>query len=228
MKARALVPAPARRLARQYHRWLAFQGAISRSADRVAAGELPASEVGALTYGWGNEGFSAENGFLTAAVRHAASTSGPILECGSGLSTVLLSIATRSRRTLTVSLESDAGWAKRVERAIRQHGGQSTIVQRAPLRYYAPDRMWYDADFNRMPATFSLVVCDGPPGDTPGGRYGLVPLMRDRLAPGCVILLDDVNREPERAIAERWADELSASLVIEGDGHAIATLTLPS
>jgi hypothetical protein len=200
---------------------------MQRSADSVAAGELPESEVAALSYGWGNEGFSAENSFLTAAVRYAAHAHGPVLECGSGLSTVLLSVATRVRQTLVLSLENDLVWANRVRRALRQQGAGSTIVECAPLRNYGAFQ-WYDADLKRMPAKFSLVVCDGPPGDTPGGRYGLVPVMRDHFAPGCIILLDDAQREAERLTAERWADELGASLVIEGRDHGLATLTLPA
>jgi hypothetical protein len=67
-----------------------------------------------------------------------------------------------------------------------------------------------------MPGRFALVVCDGPPYDTKGGRYGLVPRMRERLQPGCVILLDDAYREQERAIARRWKAELGASFTILG------------
>jgi len=62
-----------------------------------------------------------------------------------------------------------------------------------------------------MPRRFALVVCDGPPADTPGGRYGLVPVMREHLSRGCVILLDDAEREHERTIALRWQTELSTS-----------------
>jgi hypothetical protein len=62
--------------------------------------------------------------------------------------------------------------------------------------------------------SFALVVCDGPPGSTKGGRFGLVPIMRERLEPGCVILLDDASREQELAIARRWEAEIGASFEI--------------
>ena len=200
---------------------------MRRSAERVAAGELPATEIGALSYGWGNEGFSADNAFLTAVVRHASRTPGPILECGTGLSTILLSVATRSRRTTVLSLENDPWWARRVRRWLRQQGARSSIVECAPLKSYGTFD-WYDPDLTRMPGLFSLVVCDGPPGATPGGRYGLVPVMRDYLAPGCVILLDDAQRDGERTIAQRWANELGATLEVEGQERAFAILTLRS
>jgi hypothetical protein len=56
-----------------------------------------------------------------------------------------------------------------------------------------------------------MVICDGPPGGTKGGRYGLIPIMSERLATGCTILLDDVVRESERAIANRWQAETGAT-----------------
>ena len=224
MNVRAFVPVAARRAARRYHRWLSFRRALGRSVDRLEQGELPATEFAALSYGWGNEGFSAEDNFLTEAVRQAARASGPILECGSGLST-LLAIATKKRATPVISLEHYAEWANRVRGWMPPTDGRATVHD-TPLRNYG-DFDWYSPDLDALPRTFSLVICDGPPGDTRGGRYGLVPVMRERLAPGCVILLDDANREAERETAVRWARELGASLSFEGDGHAFATLVLP-
>jgi hypothetical protein len=221
------MPAPARRLIREYHRRLSFRRALARSADAIANGELPAEQVGALSYGWGNEGFSAETAFLSAVVRRAASASGPILECGSGLSTVLLSIATRGTRREVWSLENNPQWAERVRKALREVRANGTYVESAPLKNYG-EFDWYEPDFARLPRDFSLVVCDGPPGETHGGRYGLVPVMRDYLAPGCVILVDDAERDAERSIAERWARELDATLVIEGRERGLGVLTLPS
>lgn len=67
-----------------------------------------------------------------------------------------------------------------------------------------------------MPNRFGLVVCYGPPGDTPGGRYGMLPVMRARLDRRCVILLDDVQRPAEREVAGRWAQELNAAYRVDG------------
>jgi hypothetical protein len=63
-----------------------------------------------------------------------------------------------------------------------------------------------------MPDRFGLVVCDGPPSQTLGGRYGLAPVMKDRLGPGCVILLDDASREGEQEVVQRWAKELPCTV----------------
>ena len=79
-----------------------------------------------------------------------------------------------------------------------------------------------------MPKDFSLVICDGPPARTPGGRYGLLPVMKSHLRPGCVILLDDVSRLEEREIIARWAEESGAKYSFEGAEKPFGILTLPS
>jgi hypothetical protein len=46
--------------------------------------------------------------------------------------------------------------------------------------------------------------------------------MGSRLAPGCVILLDDAVREEERTIARRWQTELGAECtLLEGQSPFI-------
>src|SRR5262249_48331314 len=71
---------------------------------------------------------------------------------------------------------------------------------------------WYDPSFENMPDRFSLVICDGPPGTTKGGRYGLGAVMKHTFSPGCVILLDDTGRQQEFETARRWEVELNAPI----------------
>ena len=78
----------------------------------------------------------------------------------------------------------------------------------APLRSYG-EYQWYTPPRDAMPGRFSLVICEGPPGHTPGGRYGLLPVMHDRLAPGTVILLDDAARESEAQMLLKWTGAAS-------------------
>jgi len=99
------------------------------------------------------------------------------------------------------------------------------ILCTTPLKDYG-DFCWYDAPLASMPASFSLVVCDGPPGATKGGRYGLVPVLGKRLSYGCVIMLDDAAREQELAIARRWEAELDAFLKLRGSRKPYIELTV--
>ena len=92
---------------------------------------------------------------------------------------------------------------------------------------------WYDAPLKELPEQFCLVVCDGPAGDTPGGRYGLVPVLGPRITSGCVILLDDAERAPEREALLRWSETLGGSPVLSAPdptdqaGYQFASPTVP-
>ena len=51
--------------------------------------------------------------------------------------------------------------------------------------------------------------------------------MRNHLAPGCLILLDDARRAEERAIAQRWQAELNAVGQLVDDDDPFIRLVLP-
>ena len=74
---------------------------------------------------------------------------------------------------------------------------------------------------------FQLIVCDGPPGHTLGGRYGLLPIVGNRLRKGAVILLDDAERSEEQVALRRWAKEAGWEHTIKGDAdNAYAVVTV--
>lgn len=85
---------------------------------------------------------------------------------------------------------------------------------------------WYDYANVPLPETFSLIICDGPPGQTKGGRLGLVPEMKSKLLPGTVILLDDTVREEERSVIEKWKSYKKFTVAFNDlqDQHAILTV----
>ncbi len=154
-----------------------------------------------LQLGWGNEGYSADNAYLRAVCGYASHIRGPILECGSGLTTLLLGIIAPGRVT---SLEHIPDWSDRVERVAGENGIAVNIL-RAPLVNYEAFH-WYSLP-ESLVGRFELVICDGPPGDTVGGRYGLLPLANHLLARRALILMDDAERPGEQAVIERWQKE---------------------
>jgi predicted O-methyltransferase YrrM len=154
--------------------------------------------------GWGNR-WSAQREYLTACLEHARAADGPILECGSGLSTVLIGTLAQASGNSVVSLEHEPKYAKRVRHYLDKYHLSSVKHCVAPLKSYG-DFDWYTPPpLDSIPGDFSLVICDGPPGLSRGGRYGLVPVMQDKLRPDCTILLDDGAREGEQETAARWA-----------------------
>lgn len=214
----------------------AYAGALAESAEKqryaaalfgiealdlraLSAEELCApGTLDALRHAWGNTGWSAGLDYLEAVARHAAEAKRPILECGSGLTTLLLGLLTQGRGVAVWSLEHHPTWHARVQDTLDAFGLDHVTLCHAPLKEHAPSPedaggyAWYDAPHAQMPTDFGLVVCDGPPGTTPGGRYGLLPVMHDHLAPDAVLLADDAARPAEAAILQRWQREASADV----------------
>ncbi len=168
-----------------------------------------------LIYGWGNESWSAMDEFLVSSLEQALTSNGPTLECGSGLSTILVGAIAKQRGYRHWVLEHKPEWAVKVHLQLDRYGIDSVVLCTKPLRDYG-EFFWYDPPLDTLPEDFPLVLCDGPPGDTVGGRYGLVPVMRKRLTPGCIILLDDADREQEQVIARRWETELGVPFEMFG------------
>lgn len=228
--AKAFVPTPARTFARSVQRDMILSRAIRdvrASLERSREAVLPRELFDRMGRGWENSGFAAGREFLEAALRLAQTSRGPILECGSGLSTLLLGLVAERRELEVWTLEHHAVWARRVQRVLDRFGIRSVKLCLAPLKRYGSFD-WYDAPTSSMPDKFCLLICDGPPGETFGGRYGVIPVLGSRLAPGSDILLDDVVRDAERETAMRWRDELGATLGTEGVNRQFAHLVLPA
>jgi hypothetical protein len=201
-----LVPGAVRRATRDAWRAGRWRAAM-RALFALGPGVVPGRRLlESLREAWANDGFSADIAFLEALVAHAAGTPGPVLECGSGLTTVLLGALAGRRGVEVWSLEHDPGWFARTETVLWRHQVPGVHLCLAPLRDYGAFT-WYDPPLEDLPQAFTLVICDGPPAVTPGGRYGLMPLLGDALAPDAVVLLDDAARPSEAAVLERWSRE---------------------
>jgi hypothetical protein len=184
--------------------------------DRIAAlhrAGRPTSQrlLRRLQIAWGNGAYSGSRQFLATMLLLLKSTDGPVLECGSGLSTLVISAVLAGERQL-VALEHHRGWRDAVSANERVRMYDNVKIMQAPLVSYG-DYSWYAVDRSVLPASFGLIICDGPPGDTPGGRYGLVPVLRAHLRAGTIILLDDTQRGSEQCVSRRWIEELPAEVV---------------
>ena len=184
---------------------------------RLPAGESPSrQQLIDLISGWSNEGFSANLEYLEIVAEHAATTEGPVLECGSGVTTILMGILCGKRNIAVWSLEHYDEWRQRVSGVLSDNDIAGVHVCAAPLIEYG-EFVWYDPPLTKMPEAFSLVICDGPPGTTKGGRYGLLPVLDKRLPPGATILLDDAGRPAETELIRRWENEAHFKTEIRGD-----------
>jgi hypothetical protein len=196
-----------------------------KSIRQLPDGQVPGRELlSQLIQGWSNEGFAANLDYLEEIAKQSLNSDGPILECGSGASTILLGILSARRHIMVWSLENSPEWGLRVSEVLETNGISGVRVCSSPLVEYG-EFVWYDPPLAEMPKEFSLVICDGPPGSTRGGRYGLLPVMQDRLPTGSTILLDDAGRSDEAEIIRRWENEASfATQIVSASGGTYAVM----
>jgi predicted O-methyltransferase YrrM len=141
-----------------------------------------------------------------------------VVECGSGVSTMAIARALAERGTGSLhALEHDREWADRVRRRLAEEGtaGAAEVIE-APLRPHPlaePDCGWYDAAaLERLPGEIGLLLVDGPPGSLSASgrtRYPALPLLAGHLAPGALVILDDIERAGELDVLERWQREFA-------------------
>lgn len=133
-----------------------------------------------------------------------------ILEAGSGISTLVMALALeRSGASGRIySLESSPAHAARTRDLLTAHG----VVERAqvidaPLVAHslgAATYRWYDFA-GRIPArAIDFVFVDGPVSHSWRDRFPVIPLLRESLSPGALVIVDDGRRPEERQAIGRW------------------------
>jgi len=183
-----------------------------REIAALPVGQMPSRELlTKVRLGWDNQGWDAKLDYLEEILRRALATEGPVLECGSGLTTVLLGLVAGRRGVETWALEHHEGWHRRVSKTIGDYKVPGVHHCYSPLRDYG-EFNWYDPPLAEMPREFSLVICDGPPDLAHGGRYGLLPVLGDRLKSGTVILFDDAREPGQPEVLQRWTAERGVSV----------------
>ncbi|MGI9485406.1 MAG: hypothetical protein ACR2RF_05900 [Geminicoccaceae bacterium] len=148
---------------------------------------------------------------LAASVLMARSANGPILEMGSGISTVLMAAATD--QTIWC-VEHDAFFASRLEAMARSAGVSNIALVTCPLK-----NDWYDLseDMGALPDRFALALVDGPP------RYlaKRMPFFETFGHRADVIVCDDANEGTYAVDLRKWADVHNREIRIEGSRLAI-------
>lgn len=173
----------------------------------IPANEAPGLDVlTELAQAWGEDGFRAVGGYLEEVTRWAAEARGPVLEIGSGLTTLIIGSVAGRRGLQVWTLEHHPEFFRNTEAKLKRYNLNNVHLTLAPLRDYG-DFCWYDPPINELPRDFSLIAADGPPGDVKGGRFGLLPVLRSHFASGAVVLLDDAERPQEKAVLQKWASE---------------------
>lgn len=137
-----------------------------------------------------------------------------VVELGSGVTTVVAAAALRARggRGRLHCVDHDPNYVEATRHLIAEHGlSDIATVHHGPLVAWTPSRetslgkswLWYSIpeEVDAI-SEIDLLLVDGPPSATGRfARYPAVPQFRSKMAPGCVVFLDDTIRADEKAIA---------------------------
>jgi hypothetical protein len=188
-----------------------FYSAVSDLRNDKATGATWAALVNEFS-----SAYPAGPTLLAALYELALHADGPILETGSGLSTLVLALAAERTGNIVHSLEHDRGYYDESKALLKRHGinGSSKLLY-APLREYADDAVWYETPYG-MAGDYALVFCDGP--QRRFGRDGLFRFASDRIQRANVVA-DDADGG-ELTYLEEWAkDNHRFVKYIKGDGQ---------
>jgi predicted O-methyltransferase YrrM len=156
---------------------------------------------------YGGNNYAADAGTLALCVGIARKCQGPIIETGSGLSSVLMALATSET---VFSLEHAEHFARQTMRWAGEAQTHNVGMCRAPLKDH-----WYDLSSfeDELPGKFAFGFCDGPPR-----LYGTRMKFFEVLGPRCsAILVDDIKTDNNfaRAVHE-WAEVNERTVTILG------------
>lgn len=134
-----------------------------------------------------------------------------VVELGAGVSTVLVAEALRRNgRGRLVTVEHDDYWAGHTRRELARRGLETWAEVRhaplEPLRLDAGEQPWYALAALQDLEGIDLLIVDGPPRRIAAlARYPALPVLRERLAPGALVFVDDADRASEVKTLELWA-----------------------
>lgn len=130
-----------------------------------------------------------------------------IVECGSGVSTVLWARLLRQRGAGTVTaIEHDQEWAALVSDLLARESLQDIArVVHAPL---AGEPSWYGSQaMASVPSKVDLLIVDGPPAHAAGMGLARLPALaafEPSLTDSAAVVLDDIGRPGEQEVLAAW------------------------
>ena len=176
----------------------------------VATGRFTPEQLNSFRSAWSNEGFSADVRYLAETIRLLEKHRGPVLECGTGATTLIAGILGERYGFDTYCLEQDKAWGQLTRRALDYHRIRRVHILDTPLQSYGP-YAWYNTTGLQLPKHFGLILCDGPFVDRCRGdaiykswRYGVLPFLHRTDSTFDALLLDDVNDKRARSVLQRW------------------------
>jgi len=129
-----------------------------------------------------------------------------VVELGSGVSTLVVAKAGAKK---LISIDHSGEFADKTREILKEHKVRGVEIRVAQLKAHISGVDWYDTAVIQDLRRIDLLIVDGPPGSkNPEARMPARAEFIAKLSPKAIIVIDDVNREGERKLAEAFAKAL--------------------
>ncbi|MBC2846107.1 class I SAM-dependent methyltransferase [Winogradskyella flava] len=161
-----------------------------------------------------------------------------IVEFGSGISTIVIAqfIKTNKLKTKILSIDNNKDWQSIISQEVEKYNcGMNLTLLHAELEENTRDnyiidqnKYWYNNEIVETTINsienIDLVIVDGPStGTSAYARYPSFFSVQNKLASSYCIFLDDIKRNGERKIIEKWNKTIQGNLQYE---KMYATITV--
>lgn len=142
-----------------------------------------------------------------------------IVELGSGVSTLTTAYILRDNNLGKItSFDHESMFGEITKRNLVLHGlSDNAQVLIAPLKEYQIESnkwLWYDIHNFNPELPIDMLIIDGPPAALQDlSRYPALPLLKKYLSDSAIIILDDGQRNDEKATVKKWNDKYAFSSI---------------
>lgn len=160
-----------------------------------------------------------------------------VIECGVGLSTLYQLSPALGGSVRLVGIDDDVEWINLVRGYLDRMGVDVNRYRliHAPIQEYAEQSasaFWYDmAAIETDTSDFlgdemaDLLLVDGPMGNLcDRSRYPALPRLKRFLKDDFAVILDDIHREDEQAIAHSWARDYGLNIRLHREKAGVAIM----
>ena len=195
---------------------------------RASLPEAPSDElIDNLFAAWGDRLSSERRDYIQRCLAEATRASGPILQCGSGLLSVLIGLvcqhANAPGKRLWV-LEHDPHWGNLARSWLEARDIKHAHIIYAPAEQFN-GFLWYVLDPSRLPNDFALVLSEASAA-LPGSARGVVSRMAKQFGNRCVILAGNARRPKDLKFLADWAKSQGAPFVMQEGEHPYLKIAL--
>lgn len=184
---------------------------FTEAVEAIRAGEVIPIHFFQMHLHWGNK-YALPPDSLQAAFMIAQEATGPTLETGSGLTTLVMALAAERSGQMHYALEHDPDYYRETIALLKRHKVKNVRLLYAPLQptQYGGGKscLWY-SNLGELPDEVEFVLLDGP--QRRFGRDGLFKVMGEMVR-GAKILCDDFDDPVEQRMLKRWAATLGREL----------------